>query len=1300
MNKHYRILFILLALIQLSIQSHAQQARSNHIELAKSNFHLTDNDLTGMLLTHSHTSKKSGITHYYYQQTFNDIAIRGANMDIHTKENKVLKISSLFIKNIEEKVEGKPDIDARQALTNAALHTAFPLPDFPKIHQKKQANNRKTIFDHTGIALEPIEAELVYILNKRKKLRLAWELSLYELSGHHWWLVTVDAETGEVITQEDRVLHCEFSHTNTLNSGTQDTCTEEYFNSSKYINPTDAMSQSVADGSSYNVYPIRIESPSHGGRLVVNQPADVDASPFGWHDVNGVAGAEYTNTRGNNTFAYDDADGNNNTPGGSPNGGASLDFNFPIDLNNTPSTNLDASITNLFYWNNLMHDVWYHYGFDEAAGNYQTNNYGRGGTGGDFVLAEAQDGSGTNNANFSPGVDGGNGRMQMFLWNNIQINLKVGDTTYEASGAQFGPRTFDINGSLVIADDDSADPTQACNALTPANAAQMSGKIALIDRGSCNFTVKVANAQAAGAIGVVICSQDNILLNQMGGVDNTITIPSILIKQSDCAVIRAQIPTAPVNVSAASGQSDSSLDNGIIAHEYGHGISNRLTGGAANSNCLNNEEQAGEGWSDWWGLVMTVKVGDTGPQRRGVGTYSIGQVTTGTGIRRYPYSTDMSINPHTYNDIKTEVVPHGVGSVWCAMIWDLYWNLIDVYGYDTDMYRGTGGNNIAMDLVMEGLKLQSCNPGFIDARDAILLADQALYNGDNECLIWQTFARRGLGFSASQGSSGRRSDGTEAFDLPPGMNGVTVSKSADKTQVYPNDIINFTLKISGGRCYDDDNIKLVDSLPAGLKYIQGSASNNATHNNNVLSWSTIPSLAKDASLTYTYQAIVDSNYIAPAWDTLFYDDMENGSDTWSLSNASNRSNWTRVDDPICGTTAWYAIELEAGTTIEHQYLTMPLTTIGADAELTFTHRYDTEPNWDGGKVELSENGGINWTDLGPYMTQNGYNDYIRNNPANLAFADDSGGCIETKVDLSSFAGDEVLIRFNFYYDQGVPGEGWYIDNVYLAGNSAVVNTAHITSNRNVHSDYVGIEIITCTPIELYANLEGAYDATLGEMTTILNTEQGLLPGQTPLGNLSIPTPAGQPYGVAPWNYNGTEGAGWTDANYTEDIVDWVLLSLRSDEAKNTEILQTAALLYKDGSIKPLDKCLINTTLDKGSLYAVIQHRNHIGVMSPVSVDMSTGILSHDFRIADSYKDIASFGQKKLNSGAWTMYAGDIDQSDMPSYDIIGTDKVIWVEDNGNFGIYLPSDVNLDGDINGEDKAFWENNNGISSRVPK
>ena len=238
----------------------------------------------------------------------------------------------------------------------------------------------------------------------------------------------------------------------------------------------------------------------------------------------------------------------------------------------------------------------------------------------------------------------------------------------------------------------------------------------------------------------------------------------------------------------------------------------------------------------------------------------------------------------------------------------------------------------------------------------------------------------------------------------------------------------------------------------------------------------------------------------------------------------------------------------------------------------------------------------------------------------------------------------------------------------------------------------------CLSIDLHAYLEGAYDTAYGEMTTALHT-RGLLPGQVPISALAMPTPAGQPYSIAPWNHAGTEGADWTDADYTGDETDWVLVSFRTGIDKNTELGMTAALLVKDGSILFPDRCALTSAM-VSPLYIVIEHRNHIGIMTPQPVDIVNSTLTYDFRSSDSYHDQTSFGQKQLPTGEWTMFAGDADQSDHPSFDILGSDKTLWFDNNGTFDYYLSPDFNLDGDINGQDKSLWFDNNGISSRVPK
>lgn len=215
---------------------------------------------------------------------------------------------------------------------------------------------------------------------------------------------------------------------------------------------------------------------------------------------------------------------------------------------------------------------------------------------------------------------------------------------------------------------------------------------------------------------------------------------------------------------------DSDLDSGIISHEYCHGLSRRLTGGASNSNCLNGDQDAGEGWSDLCSLFVTASATDTRDTPRGLGVYVLYQTPDGRGIRPSVYTTNMDINNFTYGQIADRnllTIPHGVGFVWATANWEVYWNMVDRYGFDPDLYKGNGGNNRYFQLMVDGLKLQKCNPTFLDARNAIIQADIINNRGANVCLIWKGFAKRGMGINANDGGDIRTTDVTEDFNVPP-----------------------------------------------------------------------------------------------------------------------------------------------------------------------------------------------------------------------------------------------------------------------------------------------------------------------------------------------------------------------------------------------------------------------------------------------------------------------------------------------------------------------------------------------------
>jgi hypothetical protein len=246
---------------------------------------------------------------------------------------------------------------------------------------------------------------------------------------------------------------------------------------------------------------------------------------------------------------------------------------------------------------------------------------------------------------------------------------------------------------------------------------------------------------------------------------------------------------------------DGSFDNGVVVHEYGHGISNRNTGNG--SSCLNSsasKEQMGEGWSDFFALMLTNQPGATASVPRGIGTYATSEPITGGGIRPAKYSPDITINGFTYADTNgmeytntsNQVVPdvHSIGFVWATMLWDLHWKYVEKYGYSSDVSaNATNGSTRVLQNVINGLKLQACNPTFIDGRNAILAAEAAntMSGGADKCMIWNVFANRGLGIDASAGSKTDINDQDYSFDVPAECLLATNNVNATKAfSIYPN----------------------------------------------------------------------------------------------------------------------------------------------------------------------------------------------------------------------------------------------------------------------------------------------------------------------------------------------------------------------------------------------------------------------------------------------------------------------------------------------------------------------------------
>ncbi len=737
---------------------------------------LSPRDASDWVVTSTSTDKKE-LTFVYIQQQVNGLPVFGAVANFALREGEVIVFGDRLQRGLIARTPpAVPSLDAVTALQRAATELGLA-PGAVRVVQEISATEFELL--PSGISHDPIPARLIYQPDKDGEIRLAWRLIIRSVNSPNWWDLAVDAITGEIIRSNDLIVHC--SHPESTSARPYDAMNDLQL-------PAVPLAPMPMDGSGYRVFPFPSESPSHGPHVLVMDPADVDASPFGWHDTDGQPGGEFTTTRGNNVHAYEDM-ADLDSPGYSPDGGAALSFDFPFTPPQAPINYLDASITNLFHACNVLHDVLHRYGFDEQSGNFQFYNYGGTGFGFDEVIAEAQDGGGMNNANFGTPEDGSNGRMQMYLWrtsgdSTLFVNSPASiDGVYENQVAGFGPPLPEvpITADVVLVQDAVAPVNDGCEQIQ--NAAELNGKIALVDRGQCTFISKVEALQDAGAIAVIIVNNVPGPPVGMGGTGGeSIVIPTVMISMANGLLIKNALLEGPVNATLAGDAMedlrDSGFDNGIIAHEYGHGVSNRLTGGGSDVGCLWNEEQMGEGWSDYLGMILTMLPGDQAMTPRGVGTFVRNQSTDGQGIRPAPYTTDLAVNGYTYGDTNDPNLsqPHGVGFVWATMLWDLTWALVGQYGLDLDMYAGTSGNNMALQLVMDGMKLQPCNPGFVDGRDAILLADELNNNGANACLIWNVFAARGLGYSADQGSTGSRFDQVEAYDLPPACINVAVEE--------------------------------------------------------------------------------------------------------------------------------------------------------------------------------------------------------------------------------------------------------------------------------------------------------------------------------------------------------------------------------------------------------------------------------------------------------------------------------------------------------------------------------------------
>ena len=542
-----QFLTLILCWVLLSARLLAQDATpaiAKYLQENKDKWHLNAEEVAhGWVVSDQYTTNQ--ITHVYLQQTVYGLKLHNAVSTAAMKNGAVVLFNSRFTPNAAAMANARPGTQVlaeQEAVLRAAESVQVTVSNVKETAGEHPVASER-LFTSEGDAKKPIRVYAVY-QKMADEIRLAWNVEIQANSD--WWNIRVDAITGVVLEKSNYTVYCNFGDQAFANiQAAGCTTAADFF---KTVEAAPAWNAQA----SYRVFPFPGESPNHIAHQIVNDPADPQASPYGWHDTNGAAGPEFTTTNGNNVNASEDRD-DNDTTGYAPDGGPELVFDFPYTPQLSPVAWQDAAITNLFYANNFMHDMTYHYGFTEEGGNYQENNYGRGGNGGDAVQADAQDGSGTNNANFSAPPDGIPGRMQMYLWTVASSDSITVVSPAGIAGKYFAPRSgfgipvsSPLTAQVVLLEDNTAPTADGCDPIV--NGAALAGNIALIDRGNCNFVQKVKAAQDEGAIGVLVCNNVGGAPFSMGGNDPTITIPSAMISLTDCGAILAALATGTVTV--------------------------------------------------------------------------------------------------------------------------------------------------------------------------------------------------------------------------------------------------------------------------------------------------------------------------------------------------------------------------------------------------------------------------------------------------------------------------------------------------------------------------------------------------------------------------------------------------------------------------------------------------------------------------------------------------------------------------------------------------------------------------------
>lgn len=454
------------------------------------------------------------------------------------------------------------------------------------------------------------------------------------------------------------------------------------------------------------------------------------------------------------------------------------------------------------------------------------------------------------------------------------------------------------------------------------------------------------------------------------------------------------------------GGVDDAEDSDVIHHELGHGLHDWVTNGN-----LSQVDGLSEGSGDYWAQSYNRSIDSWTPADP-----AYNHMFRWDGHNEFWGGRITNYDAHYPEDLVGQI--HTDGQIWatCLMkVWD------SIGQMQTDK------------IFLEGLALTNGSTSQDGAANA---SYQAAVD---------------MGYSPTELQSIRTIFSDCGYTLP----SLTISVTASPDPVQAGGTLTYMIDVANGSGGALNNVTATSNIPTNSTYVADSATCNGSESGGVVTFP-LGTLADGINQSCTFEVVADSDLVSSV--VHFSDDMEDGATNWSASANSGSNNWMlAANNAHSPTNAWFA---ENAPSTTDQLLTLTdRTMVAPNSALSFWHHYDTEGTFDGGVVEISINDG-QWSDLGSAMTQNGYNSQISPNFGNplagrSAFSGSSGGYVQTIVDLSAYAGEQVQIRFRLGTDESLAEMGWYVDDVafLLLGDS-------LESRSCVSADGVGEQCVT------------------------------------------------------------------------------------------------------------------------------------------------------------------------------------------------------------------------------------------------